>query len=401
MTKRAVITGMGIISALGEGLPEVLRHMTEGLSAFKEVAGENAGLLCRYTGCYDSFDVTPYLGKKGIRQLNRCTRMLLAAAGLALRDGLYSINSGNEEETGVIVASNFGVEGNLRAMEKIIFTEGADSLSPLTSFYSSINAVASQVSIRMKAKAFNITVPAGFTAGLDSLLLAKNLISSGNSRVVLAGGAEEIPLSLLKEYDQAGLLAQFPAEMLPFSLQSKGMLLGDGAVVLLLEELEFALARGAEIYAEVDAGFISFSPERFGAGSEVFVRNDLECFLAKNLKEAGMVDLIMSSANGSQLDDIEKDICRKLFSRGTFVAAIKKQFGEGFSFTNLLQAGLGAAALKAGRFPGALTLQQLQEESAGLSLGEKAQLAGVQNVLVNSIGLDGTYGSVVLKKYSH
>jgi 3-oxoacyl-[acyl-carrier-protein] synthase II len=401
VTKRVVITGVGIISSLGESLPEVLHHMTEGLSAFKEVANENDNLLCRYTGCYESFDVTPYMGKKGIRQLNRCTRMLLAATGLALKDGLCSINAENQEDVGVILATNFGVEANLRDMERIIFTEGADSLSPLTSFYSSINAVASQVSIRMKAKAFNITVPAGFTSGIDSILLAKNLISSGGSRRVLVGGAEEIPMGLLKEYDRNGILAQCPSEMLPFSLRSKGIILGDGAMVLLLEDLECALARGANIYAEVDEGFIAFSPERFGEGSEVFVRNDLENFLVKNLRGAGMVDLIMSSANGSQLDGIEKNIYRELFSQGTLITAIKNQFGEGFSFTNLLQVGLGASALKVHEFPGILTLNQLQGEVVELSNRNNEQLAGVQTVLVNSVGLDGTYGSVVLKRFSN
>lgn len=398
MTKRVVITGIGIISSLGESLPEVLQHMTGGLSAFEEIAEKYDNLSCRYTGCYESFDVTPYMGKKGIRQLNRCTRMLLAATGLALKDGLYSINDDNAEAVGVILATNFGVEANLRDMERIIFTEGADSLSPLTSFYSSINAVASQISIRMKAKAFNITIPAGFTSGIDSILLAKNLISSGRSRAVLVGGAEEIPMDLLKEYDQNGILAGFPSEMLPFSLRSKGMILGDGAVVLLLEDLEYALARGADIYAEVGEGFIAFSPEKFGGGSEVFVRNDLDNFLVKNVGSSGMVDLIMSSANGSKVDGIEGDIYTKLFSPETLIATIKNQFGEGFSFTNLLQVGLGASALKVHEFPGTLVLSQLRGEAGKQSNRKNKQLAGIQTVLVNSIGLDGTYGSVVLKK---
>lgn len=400
VANRAVITGIGIVSALGDSIPEVLNHIGEGKSAFKKIASDNMDLSCQYTGCYDNFEAAPYLGKKGIRHLNRCTRMTLAAAGLALKDGAHTINPQNEEDVGVILATNFGVESNLREMERIIFSEGADGLSPLTSVFSSINAVAGQVSIRMKPKAFNITVPAGFTSGINGLILAKNLISSGRAGMVMVGGAEELPMDLLKEYDRHNILAKSPSEVIPFSSQPRGILLGDGAVVILVEDLEHALARGANIYAEIGEGILAFHPEECNEDHEKSVRKNLEDFLAKNMERSEKVDLIMSSANGSYLDKVERNIFIHTFMENTLIFNLKTWFGEGFSFTNLLQVGLGASVMGLDKLPGTFLLKGLKGELVDRGDEWNETLGGVNNVLISSCGLDGTYGSILLKKYN-
>lgn len=400
MANRAVITGIGIVSALGDNIPDILNHLGEGRSAFKKITGDASELSCQYTGCYDNFDATPYLGAKGLRHLNRCTRMTLAAAGLALKDGDFSITPQNEEEVGVILATNLGVDDYIREMERVVFTEGADALSPMMSPYCSINAIAGQISIRMKPKAFNITVPAGFSAGISGLILAKNLISAGKAEIVMVGGAEEIPKDVMKEYDRHCMLAQSPAEMIPLSSSSQGILLGDGAAVLLVEELEHALARGANIYAEIGEGFLAFHPEEGSEGFEKSLRENVADILAKNMETPEDVDLIMSSANGSSLDMIERNVLTHMFGENTVLFNLKTWFGEGFSFTNQLQVGLGAAAFGLHTLPGALRLERLKSEPFNPERISSAPVDGVNTILVTSCGLDDTYGSVVLKKYN-
>jgi 3-oxoacyl-[acyl-carrier-protein] synthase II len=399
MANRAVITGIGIISALGDHIPEICNRIAAGKTAFKETA-VNTDLSRRYTGCYDDFTAAPYLGTKGLRHLNRCTRMTLAAAGLALADGGFSITPQNEEEVGVILATNLGVDGHIREMERILFTEGADALSPLSSPFCSINAIAGQVSIRLKPKAFNITVPAGFTSAINGLILARNLIASGRAAMVMAGGAEELPDDLINEYDRHHMLAESPAAMIPFSSRSRGILLGDGAAFLLVEDMERALARGASIYAEVGPGFLAFHPETGDADRERAVGENLRGFFEKNRERPGNVDVIMTSANGASWDQIERKVLLNTFREETRLFNLKTWFGEGFAFTNQLQIGFGAALPRLTELPGAFPLKQLQGEPADRQGGEGNFPAdGVNTVLVNSCGPDGTYGSVLLKKY--
>jgi 3-oxoacyl-(acyl-carrier-protein) synthase len=400
MANRVVITGIGIISALSDSVYEILNHIGEGKSAFMKMDGKDLDLSCQYTGCYNTFDAVPYLGKKGLRYLNRCTRMTLAAAGLALKDGNFTIEPENEEEVGVILATNLGVDGFIRDMERIVFTEGADFLSPLVSPFCSINAIAGQVSIRMKPKAFNITVPSGFTSGINSILMAKNLISSGKARVVMVGGAEELSLEVIKEYDQHNILAKSPEEMIPFSSKSGGILLGDGAVFILVEDLTHALARDANIYAEIESGFLAFSPEDSSKDRENSFRKNLESFLHKNKIKPEDINLIMSSANGSYMDQIEQNVFIQTFLDDTFLINLKTWFGEGFSFTNQLQAGLGAAAIRQNKLSGNFPLKQLKGEFVYQKNELKELQQEISTVLVNSCGLDGTYGSLLLKKYN-
>jgi 3-oxoacyl-[acyl-carrier-protein] synthase II len=394
---RVVITGIGVISVLGDSISEIFNCIDEDKSAFKKIINENILLSCQYTGCYDNFDATPYLGKKGLRYLNRCTRMTLAAAGLALKDGGFSITTQNEEKVGVILATNLGVDDHIREMERIVFTEGADSLSPVVSPFCSINAIAGQVSIRMKPKAFNITVPAGFSSGINSVLLAKNLIASGKAKAVIVGGAEALPMDVIKEYDLQNILAKSSEEMIPFSLDSKGILLGDGAAFILVEDLEHALTRKAKIYAEVSDGFLAFHNEESNEGREKSVKKNMDDFLKKNMIQPENVDLIMSSANGSYLDQVEQNVFIKTFSENTQLFNIKTWFGEGFSFTNQLQMSIGASTMRLNKIPGKFPLRQLKHEIIEVKDECNDLQKSMNNVLINSCGLDGTYGIVLLK----
>lgn len=399
MANRTVISGIGIVSALGDSIPEICNRIAAGETAFKETAA-NTDLSCRYTGCYDDFTAAPYLGTKGLRHLNRCTRMTLAAAGLALADGGFSITPQNEEEVGVILATNLGVDGHIREMERILFTEGADALSPLSSPFCSINAIAGQVAIRLKPKAFNITVPAGFTSAINGLILARNLVASGRAAMVMAGGAEELPGDLINEYDRHRILAASPAAMIPFSTRSRGILLGDGAVFLLVEDMEHALARGASIYAEIGPGFLAFHPEASNTDREQAVREDLRGFFEKNRERPGNVDVIMTSANGAGWDRVEREVLLSTFREDTLIFNLKTWFGEGLAFTSQLQIGFGAALPRLTELPGAFPLKRLKGEPADRPDGEANGPAdGVNTILINSCGLDGTYGAALLKKY--
>ncbi len=383
MSRGIVITGVGVISKLGDSITQMMDQISDGKTAFSKYREDDES---GSDGRFLEFEAETYLGRKGIRPLNRCTRMLLAAAGLALNDGAFEIESYNEEEIGVVAATNFGVDTSIREMEKTIVTDGADYLSPISAFNSSINAVASQVSIRRKAKAFNITDASGFSAGINSLILAKNLILAGKANAVLVGGCEELSDDLVKEYKQAELLATKSAGMKPFDQYSEGLLLGDGAVVILLEDLDYAKARKAKIYCRVEESFITFYPNNISSSLVTeFLRSNLVA------SEGGIhdIDLIMSSANGSVADVKEREAIDAIFKPDVKLFNIKTYMGEGFAFSNMLQIALGAYALKNRYIP----------VCSALDADVPPEPGDLNKVLIHSLGLDGTHGAVIFGKY--
>lgn len=378
MNKQVVITGIGVISRLGEDIPKIIENIAD-----KNVTFDSN---MRYT----EFDALPYLGKKRLRLFNRCTRMLLSAIKLALEDANYFIDSGNEESIGIITATNLGADSSLREMEKIVFSEGPDGLSPMTSFNSSINGVSSQASIRYKIKAFNITLSSGFSAGIDSLIMAKHLILNGSANAVLLAGCEEISNDLLREYGENGLITSSYDDFKPFASTSKGTLLGDGAAVILLEEKGQALARNAHIYGEIQEGLITFYPQ--GLDKKRLTRDTITALLKRNNLDNKAVDLIMSSGNGLNNDSIEKEVLLDIFNSDTKIFNVKTYLGEGFAFTNVLQIALAAFFLNKRYIPVHKKLNQIEQEA----IYENQTVNHLNKVLINSLGMDGTHGAVIL-----
>jgi len=395
MSSQVVISGISIISCLGDKVSEVISRLSKGCNAYKEIAND-ADMSCRYSSCYDDFDATEYLGKKGVRALNRCTKMLLAGVMTALDDANLTIDEHLEERVGVILASNFGVEAKSREMGGIVYSEGPKGLSPLSSYYMSINGVASQVSIWTKAKAFNLTVSSGYTSGFDGVVLAKNYIQSGRADVVIMAGAEELSIQLIKDFDRQGLLAKSFKESLPFFKGSDGMILGDGAAVIIIESYKHAVSRKAKFYSSIGSCLTSFVYEmKNHYGFQI--RNLFLREFSKSVAFPDSVDMIMSSANGTVSDMTEYNAYANTFNPETLIFNVKSYFGECFAFTDLLQIVFGAYALR-NRAVLKLPIIGRLKDVIGFR-GDKYKnnpLTEINTVLVGSVGADGKFASLLL-----
>ncbi|MDR1066361.1 MAG: hypothetical protein LBL35_02850 [Clostridiales bacterium] len=386
MNSKVVITGMGIVSRLGENFPEVIANLNEDRGNQSLSGG----------AVYEDFDHVKHLGKKNTRNLNRCTKMMLAAGKLALEDAGIAIHPEYEEDIGVILASNYGVDANLREMERILCADGVVGINPGTSYYASINGVTSQMSVRMKAKAFNITMPSGWSSGIDAVSFAKNLITTGSAGAVMVCGAEEAPKELIDDFNRQGLLAEDSAASRPFRSESQGMILGDGAAVIILEGLERALSRNANIFAEVGECGLTYYHEP-GAMPAKYIKEALEKLIKRSGANPKDIDLIMSSANGSVLDIAELRAYSELFNGDVSVFNVKSFFGECFGFTSILQVAFGAYLLRRNDIKRGASLTSI--ESGSFDLYEERFDRPFSNALINSVGLDGNACALLLKPF--
>ncbi len=317
MAKKIVITGIGIISPIGIGRENYFEALSQGRTGFKTISLFDTALLnVHIAGEIGDFDPVQFLGKKGIRTLDRSTRLISAAAKLAIDDANLQITEGNTNSIGVSVGTTFGSLHSISQFDREGLIDGPRYVNPSHFPNTVINSPASQVSIRFKIKGFNTTISTGFCASLDAVSYASDFIRLNRADVVLAGGVEELCEETFLGFHKLGCLSGTDGSepiCCPFDARRNGTILSEGAAVLVLEDEEHALRRGADILAKVSGYGNSFDPSadrNFDHREKVY-----EMRLAIALKDASLnpedIDYISSSANSTKgLDRMETEVIK-------------------------------------------------------------------------------------------
>ncbi|NWF52996.1 MAG: beta-ketoacyl-[acyl-carrier-protein] synthase II, partial [Nitrospirae bacterium] len=251
---KIVITGIGVIAPNGVGKEQFWDALKEGKSGIKPITRfDTDGFRCKTGGEIDNFDPTTFLGNKGLKGLDRSARLLCSAAKLAIEDAKLTINYKNTGDIGVCTGTTLSSLWNFAEYER-----GAIKDSPLFTDASLfpgtvVNAASSQVSIRFNIQGFNTTISTGYTSSLDALKYAIDFIRLGRIKVVLVGGVESFALINYVGFYRLGFFAGIKGEELscPFDKRRNGIVLGEGAGIIILEDEDYAKKRKANIYAEV------------------------------------------------------------------------------------------------------------------------------------------------------
>ncbi|MDD5027695.1 MAG: beta-ketoacyl-[acyl-carrier-protein] synthase family protein [Candidatus Omnitrophica bacterium] len=367
--KRIVITGLGVISSIGIGKDAFKENIFKGASGIKPITFfDAAAFKVKVAGEISNFAPEQILGPKGLRTLDRSIKLVACGVRLALDDSRLEITEDNSRDTGISVGTTFGSLSSICDFDKEALTEGVRYVNPALFPNTVINSPASQASIKFNIKGFNITVSTGFSAGLDALNYAANALRNDRARIALCGGVEEFCIQEFLGFYKAGCLTD-----------SRGIVLGEGAGILVLEELSSAQARKAKIYAEL-----------LGFGSAI---QDLKKSMQLSLEEAGLtpekIDYIGSAANSAEeFAANEAKAIGELFgerAKGIPVSSIKLLVGELFSASGSLQI---AAALGA-----------LEKQAVPPSLLNQAQASKIENVLINAGGGTGSNSSLIISKF--
>jgi len=405
-----VITGTGVISALGDSLAQVHDSLIHGLSAIKPIQLFNTeGLGCPLAGEIVDFDASKYLGQRNLRPLDRTSRLVASSAQLALQDSGWSMEMRNTEEVGLVLGTMFCSAHTISEFDRRALEAGPAYASPMDFSNTVINAASGQTAIVHNLKGVNTTISTGATSGLQAICYGADLIRSGRARAVLAGGAEELCFESFYGFDRAGLLCRsdtsagdFP---IPFDARRNGAALGEGAALLMLEDLVLARERGARILAEIKGHGSSYDCSRGHddkqsvAAIAVAIRQALnDAFLLPH-----EIDCLSASARGSRSGDRrEVEAVVSVFNcqtRHLPVTAVKSMLGETLGASGPLQAAAMLETIREGVLPGIPQLQQIED---GFPL--KRACAGpkevdVLNGLINSTGFDGHSCSLILSRY--
>jgi 3-oxoacyl-[acyl-carrier-protein] synthase II len=257
MKRRVVITGMGVISPVGNSQDEFWKSLTEGRNGIGQITRFDVSKYsARIAGEVKDFDPAQFMDRKELRRMDRCTHYAMAAAKMAVEDSGLKIEGEFAERVGVIIGSGIGGTETWEAQHQKLLEAGPDRISPFFVPMMIIDIAAGQVSIAFGAKGLNLATVSACASGGHAIGESMKSIQTGDCDAMICGGAEApiTPLAL------AGFCAMRALSLRndhpeqasrPFDKDRDGFVMGEGAGILVLEELEHAKARGAKIYAEI------------------------------------------------------------------------------------------------------------------------------------------------------
>jgi 3-oxoacyl-[acyl-carrier-protein] synthase II len=400
---------MGILSPVGIGRERYWEALLQGRSGFVEISlFDTAPFAVHVAGEIRGFDPVTFLGKKGLRSLDRSTLLLNSAAKLAIDDSGLEITDCDAHSIGVSVGATFGSLHSISQFDRDGLIEGPRYVNPSHFPNTVINSPASQVSIWWKAKGFNTTLSTGFCASLDAVSYAADFIKFGRTEVVLAAGVEELCEETFRGFHNTGFLSGLDGtepRSCPFDARRNGMVLAEGAAVLILESEDHALARGAHIMAEVMGYGNSFdsSGDREFKRSGKGLRNAVTLALKESSAGPIDIDYICSGANSTKgLDRMETDVIKEIFGDKAYnvlVSSIKSMVGESFSASGALSLSAAICAIERGVIPPTINYHDRDPACDLDYVPNESRQKEVRAALVMSSDPFGNNSAMVLGRY--
>ena len=409
MHNNVVITGIGVLSPIGLGSTTYWNALAAGKTGFRPITLFDAmPFRTNIAGEITDFDALAILGKKGLRDLDRSTKLLTAAAKFAIEDSKLEITEANTHSMGVSIGTTFGSLHSISQFDRSGLIEGPRAVNPSHFPNTVINSPASQVSIRFKIKGFNTTISTGFCASLDAVAYAADFIRLNRADVVLAGGVEELCEETFMGFDALGCLSGVDGttpRSCPFDAKRNGFILSEGAAVLVLESEDHARSRGADILARVSGYANAFDPAT--DFSFLHAGRGLKNAVQQALKDASLqpahIDYISSCSNSSRgMDSMETRVIKDVFGHHAYkvpVSSIKSMVGETFSASGALSLASAVGAIRKGLIPPTVGYFERDPECDLDYVPNEARNAQIKNILVTTVDPYGQNTAVVLGGY--
>ncbi len=364
-----VVTGVGVLSPLGDSPEALHRALCRGESALAPVERLPAGELpCRLGAEVAPFDPVAYLGEGNFRPLDRTGLLAVVASQLALAAAGWDADARRERQVGLVLGTMYGSAHTISEFDRRALTAGPNYVKPFDFANSVINAAAGQAAIWHGLPGVNATLAGGFAAGLHALAYAADLVASGRSEAVVAGGADELCLESYLGFARAGALcgsngSGAEPRPVPFDARRNGLAPAEGAALLVLEGVESARRRGRPALARVLGYGAAFDPSRGRDGASAAAA--VARAVAGALEAAGLapaaVDCWSAGADGGpELDAREAaGVAAALGERARDlpVAAVKSMLGEALGASGALQAAALVETLRTGELPGVAGLE--------------------------------------------
>jgi 3-oxoacyl-[acyl-carrier-protein] synthase II len=408
--RRVVVTGIGVVSALGTGVEKNWNALLQGQSGVDRISRFDASdLPTQIAGEVKDFNAEEFIDKKEIKKMDLFIQYALAAADMAMKDSALVINEENAERVGVLVGSGLGGLPTIEKYHEALNEGGYKKVTPFFIPMLIINLAPGQISIRYGAKGPNFSAVSACAAGTHAIGEAYHVIRRGDADAMITGGAESTitPLAIAGFNAMKALSTRNDdpqGASRPFDKDRDGFVMGEGAGILILEEYEGAKARGAKIYAEVvgyglsgDAYHLTApAPEGEGAA---------RC-MKMALKNAGLnpeeVDYINAHGTSTPFNDYYETLAIKSalgdHSRKVMVSSTKGMTGHALGAAGGIEAVFSLLAMERGVVPPTINYTTPDPDCDLDYVANTARQAKVNVAVSNSLGFGGTNATIIFKK---
>ena len=411
MARRVVVTGLGMVTPLGTGVEKNWEAACSGKSGIGPITKFDASpFLSRIAGEVTDFSAEDFLDKQKIRRFDVFIHYAVASARMALEDSGLKIDAKNGQRVGCITGSGLGGLSMLEHYHQILLEKGPGRISPFFIPGIIANMAPGQIAIEFGAKGPNLSIETACAASCHAVGEAFRLIREGIADAMITGGAEAVvtPLALGGFCKMRALSTRNdePEESSrPFELNRDGFVMGEGAGILILEELDQALDRGADIYAEVigygmsgDAYHVS-APDPEGEGA-------ISC-MKMALDYAGLrpedLDYINAHGTSTKLNDLsENKAIKAVFGDHAWklpISSTKSMTGHLLGGAGGVEAIFLSLTLKHGIIPPTINYETPDPECDLDYVPNVARKADLKTGMSNSFGFGGTNASLIFKKY--
>jgi len=413
LPRRVVVTGVGLISALGLTAEDTWKGVLASRCGVRSITQfDPTKFSARIAAEVDGFDPQHFIEKREIKKVGRFIQFAIAASEEALSSSGLKITPDNDEKVGVYIGSGIGAFEVVEREHRVMLEKGPDRISPFFIPAAIVNLASGNVSIRTGAKGPNSATSTGCTTSAHCIGDSFRLIQHGYAEAMICGGAEACITGLgvggfaaMRALSTRNDDPQHASR--PWDRDRDGFVIGEGAGILILEELELAVQRGANILAEIvgygmsgDAYHIT-SPSPTGEGASRVMR--------AAVKDAGLepsaIDYINAHGPSTPVgDQIETFAVKQAFGDHAYklcVSSTKSMTGHLLGGAGGMEAGLTALAIRDQIAPPTINLDHPSEDCDLDYVPHTARPMKIDYALSNSFGFGGTNGSLIFKRYTN
>ena len=406
--RRVVVTGLGVVSPVGNDVTTAWANILAGKSGVARITRfDPAAYRSQIAGEVRDFKITDYVPAKEVRRMDAFIHYGVAASAQALRDSGIEVTDANRQRIGCMVGSGIGGLPMIEDNHNEVVTRGPRRISPFLIPGAIINMIAGNVSIMYGLQGPNFAIVSACTTGLHSLGIAARLIEHDDADVMLAGGAEGSVCSLgvggFAAMQALSVRNDDPAAASrPFDKDRDGFVLGEGAGVVVLEELSHARARGARVYCEL-AGFgMSADAFHMTAPDVEGPRRCMEAALRSARINAEQIQYLNAHGTSTPLGDVNETNAIKLAfgasARSLVVNSTKSMTGHLLGGAGGVESVFTILAVHQQVSPPTINLQSPDPECDLDYCANTARPMRIDYAMKNSFGFGGTNGTLVFKR---
>jgi 3-oxoacyl-[acyl-carrier-protein] synthase II len=412
MKRRVVITGMGAVTPLAVGVEESWKKLCNGESGIKNVSLFDASSLkCQVAGEARGFSATEFMSPKKIRRTDRFVHFLLASAKMAMEDSQVEISEDEEYRAGVVAATAIGSCRTFEENHELIVKGLIKHVTPYLVINLSANTGAGEMAQMFGARGTHHFLQEACAAGTNAIGLGFEAIKHEQAEIMIVGGSDAgISATLMASLDNLGAIAtgwndQPHKSSRPFDKSRNGFVIGEGAGVLILEELGHAKQRGAKIYAEV-MGYGSTCDAYHAVAPMPSGKSAAKC-MELSIQDAGIKldDIDYINAHGTATvanDETETLAIKNLFgayANKIMISANKSMIGHMWGAAGAVEGIFTAKTIQEGIIPPTINLDEPGPECDLDYVPNKARHSNVKYAISNSFGFGGINGSLTFGKY--